>query len=162
MAKKELSIAPKERINIKYVPATGGEQEEIELPLKTVIVGDFTGRDDETPIEQRKIFNVDKFNFQAVMKAMELKQEFEVENVLADEVEQDLMVTLEFEDIKDFAPDSIMEQVPELKKLKDLREALTALKGPLGNLPSFRQALREIVDDEEKRKLLLDELSENK
>ena len=30
---KEGSVAPKERINITFKPATGGAQEEIELPL---------------------------------------------------------------------------------------------------------------------------------
>ncbi|MEL6711539.1 MAG: type VI secretion system contractile sheath small subunit, partial [Pseudomonadota bacterium] len=29
----EGSVAPKERINIKYIPATGDQQAEIELPL---------------------------------------------------------------------------------------------------------------------------------
>ena len=40
---KEGSVAPKERINIKYVPATGDQQAEIELPLKLVVLGDFKG-----------------------------------------------------------------------------------------------------------------------
>ena len=29
------SVAPKERINIKYTPATEGQTDEVELPLKT-------------------------------------------------------------------------------------------------------------------------------
>lgn len=40
---KQGSVAPKERINIRYVPATGGEQEEVELPLKLLVTGDFQG-----------------------------------------------------------------------------------------------------------------------
>ena len=31
---KEGSVAPKERINVTFKPATGGAQEEIELPLR--------------------------------------------------------------------------------------------------------------------------------
>lgn len=38
---KEGSVAPKERINITFKPATGGAQEEIELPLKLLAVGDY-------------------------------------------------------------------------------------------------------------------------
>ena len=36
------SVAPKERINIRYVPATGDAQEDVELPLRMLVVGDFT------------------------------------------------------------------------------------------------------------------------
>src|SRR5262245_52939005 len=32
MSKKDGSVAPKERINIKYIPNTGGQQAETELP----------------------------------------------------------------------------------------------------------------------------------
>ena len=53
MASKVGSVAPKERINIRYIPATGDEQEEIELPLKVMVLGDFKGHADETPLEDR-------------------------------------------------------------------------------------------------------------
>ena len=39
---KEGTVAPKERVNIVYRPATGDAKEEIELPLKLLVVGDFT------------------------------------------------------------------------------------------------------------------------
>ena len=51
---KEGSVAPKERVNITYKPATGDAQEEIELPLKLLMMGDFTLKADETPLEDRK------------------------------------------------------------------------------------------------------------
>ena len=41
MAKPTGSVAPKERINIRYVPATGDEQAEVELPHKMLVMGDF-------------------------------------------------------------------------------------------------------------------------
>ncbi|MDY6816409.1 MAG: type VI secretion system contractile sheath small subunit, partial [Pseudomonadota bacterium] len=53
MSSKDSSVAPKERINIKYVPATGDHQAETELPLKMFVVGDFKGHAEETPIEDR-------------------------------------------------------------------------------------------------------------
>ena len=36
---KEGSVAPKERITVTFKPATGGAQEEIELPLKLLAIG---------------------------------------------------------------------------------------------------------------------------
>lgn len=35
------SVAPKERINIRYVPATGDTQEDVELPLSMGTDGQF-------------------------------------------------------------------------------------------------------------------------
>ena len=43
---KDSSVAPKERINVTFKPATGGAQEEIELPMKVMVVGDFLQRHD--------------------------------------------------------------------------------------------------------------------
>ena len=50
---KEGSVAPEERVNILFKPATEGATEEKELPLKMLFMGDFTMRPEETPIEDR-------------------------------------------------------------------------------------------------------------
>ena len=42
---RESSVAPKERVNIVYRPATGDASEEVELPLKILVMGDFTMKD---------------------------------------------------------------------------------------------------------------------
>ncbi|MGF1807839.1 type VI secretion system contractile sheath small subunit, partial [Aliivibrio sifiae] len=69
-----------------------------------------------------------------------------------------IAVDLSFKRINDFDPASIVEQVPELKGLMDLREALVSLKGPLGNAPSFRKAIEDALVDESAREKLLNEL----
>ena len=70
---KEGSVAPKERVNIVYKPATGDAQEEVELPLKMLMIGDFTQRPDPRPLEDRKPINVDKDNFSKVMAEQKKK-----------------------------------------------------------------------------------------
>lgn len=67
---KEGSVAPKERVNIVYRPATGDAQEEVELPLKMLIMGDFTQTEDERAVEDREPINIDKDNFNDVMNGM--------------------------------------------------------------------------------------------
>ena len=47
---KEGSVAPKERVNIVYRPATGDAKEEVELPLKVLVMGDFSLKDDTTQV----------------------------------------------------------------------------------------------------------------
>jgi type VI secretion system protein ImpB len=155
---KEGSVAPKERINIKYVPATGDQQAEIELPLKTLVIGDFKGHTEETPVEDRESVSVDKNNFESVMRESNLQISATVKNKLSDDPDAELPVELSFKSLQDFAPDSVAAQVPELNKLIELREALVALKGPLGNIPAFRDRLQALIASEESREKLLAEL----
>lgn len=45
-----------------------------------------------------------------------------------------------------------------MRKLIELREALVALKGPLGNVPSFRSKLQELLNNDSAREQLISEL----
>lgn len=155
---KEGSIAPKERVNIVYRPATGDAKEEVELPLKLLILGDFTQRPDDRMVEDRDPVSVDKDNFNDVLKAQGLEMTVNVPNRLSDEEDAQMAVNLKFESLKDFEPDAIVRKVPELAKLMELREALKALKGPLANVPDFRKKVQELVKDEGARAKLLKEL----
>lgn len=155
---KEGSVAPKERVNIVYKAATGDAQEEIELPLKLMMVGDYTQREEEDELEERELVNVNKSNFNDVMSGHNLTLQMAVPNRLSGEEDDELAVSMDFKKIKDFEPESIANQVPELKKLLELRESLTFLKGPLGNIPAFRKHIDSLLSDEESRSKLMSEL----
>jgi len=156
---KESSVAPKERVNIVYKPATGGAQAEVELPLKLLVMGDYTLRADDTPLEERKPVNIDKDNFNDVIKNQGLNLSLKVPNKLTGKEGEDIPVKLKFDSMKDFSPESVAEQVPELKQLLELRTALQALKGPLGNIPAFRRKIEGIISDVAAREKLLKEIS---
>ncbi|GAJ50932.1 type VI secretion system contractile sheath small subunit, partial [Aeromonas salmonicida] len=87
------TVAPKERINIKYVPATGGQQAEIELPLTMMVVGNMKGRTEETPIEERQTVSIDKNNFSSVMKESALELKFSVPNGVVAQISQQIMIS---------------------------------------------------------------------
>jgi type VI secretion system protein ImpB len=156
------SVAPKERVNITYKPATGDRQAEVELPLKMLFVGDYTGRPDERPVEDRKPVNIDKDNFQQVLAEHNLGLQYSVPNTLTGEAGAELSLDLKFKKLSDFAPDAVAEQIPEIKTLLDLRDALTALKGPLGNVPAFRKKIQAVLGDSTARERLLGELGVGK
>lgn len=156
---KDGSVAPKERVNIVYKPSTGDAQEDVELPLKQLVVGDFTLKEVDTPVDERKPIQVDKDNFNDVLKGQGLELNMSVPNKLSEgDPDEQVPVSLKFENIRDFEPDAIVEQVPELRQLIALREALKSLKGPLGNLPDFRKQLQALIQDEGARERLLSEL----
>ncbi len=158
MAGRDQSVAPKERVNITYKTQLGDAQEQQELPLKILMVGDYTGRPDDTSLEERKPINVDKENFNEVMAKQDLQATVQVADKLSGEKDASLNLTLKFGKLEDFGPEGLVNQVPELKKLLELRGALTALKGPLGNIPAFRKKIQALLGEEGARKKLIEEL----
>jgi len=151
------TVAPKERVNIVYRPSLGDTQEEVELPLKLLVLGDFTGSPDERPLELREPVSVDKDNFNEILKAQNVRLAIAVPNRLAPEGGRDLQLQLRMESLKDFGPEAILEQVPELRGLLELRQALRALKGPLANIPEFRKKIQDLIKDDTTRQRLLAE-----
>lgn len=154
----EASVAPKERVNIVYRPATGDAKEDVELPLKLLVMGDFTGKTDDRPVEEREPSAIDKDNFNEVLKAQGITLNLNVANKLSSEPGAEMGVKLGFESLADFGPEAVAKKVPELNRLLELREALSALKGPLSNVPEFRKRIQELIKDEGARERLLKEL----
>jgi type VI secretion system protein ImpB len=154
MAGKEGTVAPRERVNIVYKSATGDAVEEVELPLRLVMLGDYTLRQDSTPLEDRKPIDINKDNFNDVLRSQNINLTVQVPNKLAEKEGEEMPATLKFSHIKDFEP--------ELKKLLELRQALNALKGPLGNLPEFRKKIQTIIGDKAAREKLAAEIGGGK
>ena len=147
---------PPSRVNIRYVKDTGGSQEELELPLKLLILGDFTMREDDTSLEDRKRISVDKNNFGSVLKEQKLGLDLVVPNTLAGEGE--MAVKLKMESLDDFTPTGIANQVPELKTMLAVRGLLTDLKAKVISNREFRKQLESILNDKSKMASIIAEL----
>ncbi len=154
---KDASVAPKERVNIVYRSATGNQEKTVELPLKQLVLGNFAG-DDGKRLEERESTTIDKDNFNDVLAAHNVSVGLRVKDALSNEEGAEMNVSLRFSAMKDFGPEAVAGQIPELTKLLQLREALMALKGPLSNVPDFRKKIQNLIDDVSQRERLLAEL----
>ena len=48
------SESPKERINVTYKPATGDVTEDVEIPYKMTILGEYNPNQEKIPVEDKK------------------------------------------------------------------------------------------------------------
>lgn len=157
---REVSTAPKERVNIRYRATVNGEAEDVELPLRILMLGDYTGTPDERPIEDRKPIDINKENFAEVMKNQGLRANVEVPDHLTPDAEggNTMSVSLSFNSLNDFRPEGIVQNVDRLRELQELRDALKQLKDPLGNVPNFIKRIQTVLKDPDKRRQLMREL----
>lgn len=155
---KEASVAPKERVNIVYKTAVGDKEKTVELPMKQLVMGHFSETGREKLIEDRESISIDKENFNEVLNAQNVSVNLSVPNKLSADPDAEMSVSVDFKHMNDFGPEAVAQKVPELQKLLKLRDALLALKGPLSNIPEFRNNIQELISDESQRKQLLKEL----
>jgi type VI secretion system protein ImpB len=147
---------PPSRVNIRYVKDTGGAQEEIELPLKLLVLGDFTMKEDETPLEERSRVGIDKNNFGSVFKDHKLSLDLVVPNTLSGEGE--MALKLDFQSLDDFTPTGIAGKVPELAAMLEARSLLKDLKAKVISNREFRKQLETIMRDKGKLESVISEL----
>ena len=157
----EGSVAPKERVNIVYKSNTGDQSEDVELPLKLLMIGDYTGKPSDDTVEDREPVNINKDNFNDVMASMNLSLDMNVSDTLSEDNEE-MPVHLDIKSMKDLSPDNVASQVPELNSLLEMRRALLALKGPLGNVPKFRKTIQSILNEDSSREQMMKELGLDK
>ncbi len=148
---------PPSRVNIRYVKDTGDAKEEVELPLKLLVMGDFTLREDDTPLEERGKISVNKNNFSEVLKEQKLGLDLVVPDTLAGG-DNELAVKLKLESLDDFTPTGIARQIPQLNTMLQVRELLKDLKARVISNRDFRRELERILKDEKQRNELMAEL----
>ncbi|WP_318367398.1 type VI secretion system contractile sheath small subunit [Enterobacter sp.] len=149
---------PTARVNIKLDLHTGGVQKKVELPLKLLTVGDFSNGREHRPLSQREKIDVNKNNFNDVMAKFSPSVILNVKNTLAnDESKEDINLT--FKNIRDFEPEQVARNIPQLRLLLAMRNLLRDLKSNLLDNAAFRRELEVILKDPTLSKELRDELS---
>ncbi|MHC8314053.1 type VI secretion system contractile sheath small subunit [Pseudomonas sp. LB3P31] len=138
---------PKARVNIKLDLHTGGAQKKVELPLKLMVMGDYSNGREQRPLSERKKVDINKNNFDSVLADYSPALKMTVDNTLLDEV-ADTSVELSFQSLKDFEPEQVARQIPQLRALLAMRNLLRDLKSNLLDNATFRHELERILKDD--------------
>jgi type VI secretion system protein ImpB len=151
---QKLSRVRKPHVHITYkVEKSDGAMEERELPFVVGVMGDFSGNPTSPlkPLKERNFIEIDRDNFNDVMKRLTPGLNLKVENTLAND-NTEMAVNLKFESMEDFEPAKIAEQVPALKKLLETREQLKALLDKSDRSDKLEGLLEQILANEDELK----------
>lgn len=149
---------PKARVNIKLDLHTGGAQKKVELPLKLVVMGDYSNGQENRPLSEREKININKNNFNSVLSEFSPTVNITVENTLTGDGSEE-SVKLSFREMKDFEPEQVARQIPQLKAMLAMRNLLRDLKSNLLDNVTFRKELENILKDPSLSNELRDELN---
>jgi type VI secretion system protein ImpB len=139
------------RVHITYDVEIGDAIEMKELPFVMGVLADLSGKPD-TPLPRlrdRKFVEIDRDNFHDVLKGMKPRLAFRVDNKLTDD-DTKLGVELRFQNIDDFSPDRVAEQVEPLRKLIEVRQQLKGLLAKTDGNDRLAERLQEIISNTEK------------
>lgn len=126
------------RVHITYDVETSGAAEAKELPLVIGTIGEFAkGTDD---LRERSFISIEKDNFNDVMASLQPTAELLVDSVLPGK-EGKLALELTFSCMENFSPDSVVEHVPELKALLQIRNELSELRNRAANNIQLKERL---------------------
>jgi len=155
----KLDRVRKPRVHIKYEVETEDATVVKKLPFVVGVLGDFSGDPTEPlkPLKDRKFVQIDRDNFNDVMKRMTPGLNFRVENTIKGD-ESEIAVNLKFESIDDFEPVKIVEQIEPLKKLLDTRNQLRDLLTKADRSENLETLLENILQNTDELKKLSDEL----
>ena len=140
------SEVPKARINLKLDLHTGGATKKTEFPLKLLVAGDFSNGQEDASLSERGKVNINKNNFDAVLSEYSPKINLTVKNTLADDGSEE-NISLAFQSMKDFTPEQVSRQIPQLKAMLSMRNLLRDLKANLLDNQAFRKELEKILLD---------------
>lgn len=156
---QSLSRVRKPRVHITYEVETEGAQVVKELPFVVGVIGDFSGDPTKKldPLAKRKFIDIDRDNFNDVMKRMTPGLNLRVENTLANDGSE-MSVNLEFQSLDDFEPANLVEQVEPLRKLMETRAKLSDLVTKIDNSSDLENVLEQVLTNTAELKKLSGEL----
>ena len=152
--KKLQKIRPP-RVQMTYDVEIGDAIENKELPFVMGVVGDFGGNSEveQKRLKERKFVNIDRDNFDEVLKGVEPRAAYRVKNELSGEGGE-FAVDLKFKSMDDFRPESVVQQVDPLRKLLEARTKLADLRNKLAGNDKLEDILNDVLHSTEKMAVL--------
>ena len=149
---------PRARVNIALDLETGGASVKKELPLKLLVMGDFSNGKGEGDLSERQRINITGNNLEQVMEDMAPSAQFTVPNKITNEPDTEIKVELSFTKFKDFHPEQVAAQIPEVSSMLAMRNLLKDLKSNLLDNSALRKEVERIMQSDTDLSSLKDEL----
>lgn len=156
---QKLNRVRKPRVHITYEVDTEGAQVVKELPFVVGVMGDFSGDPTQEldPLNKRKFIDINRDDFNEIMKRMTPGLNLRVENTLQDDGSE-MSVNLKFDKIEDFEPANVVSQVEPLRKLMETRDKLRDLATKIDRSDDLENVLEQVLSNDGQLKQLSGEL----
>jgi type VI secretion system protein ImpB len=147
---KKLQKVRPPRVQMTYDVEIGDAIENKELPLVVGVVGDFGGNSEvpQKRLKERSFVGIDRDNFDEVMKGIEPRATYRVNNELTGEGGQ-FAVDLTFRSMDDFRPEAVVNQVEPLRRLLEARTKLADLRNKLAGNDKLEDLLNDVLNSTE-------------
>lgn len=157
----KLSRVRKPRVHITYDVETEGAMVKKELPFVVGVMGDFSGNNSDSPkpLKDRRFIQIDRDNFDDVMRRMSPKLRLKVDNKLSDDDSQ-MAVELAFNSMDDFQPAAVVSQVEPLRELMETRNKLRDLMTKVDRSEELEELLERVLNNSDDLQKLNADLGE--
>lgn len=138
---------PKSRSTIVFKTEISGEPALVELPFRTLVLGDFsngTSKDRALDLEERKLRSLDGRNTNDTMRDMGISLNIVVPNKI-NRGEEGLRVNLSLSSMNSFSPEEIAKQIPQVRSLLLLKKLLEEVQSNIANKKEFAHLLNKFL-----------------
>lgn len=152
---------PKSRLTLKYTTEVNGTPEDVDLPLRLLVLGDLSqgsSKDRQVDFEERRVRNLDGTNLDEQMKDMGMRVSFTVNNRIDPENGEEIKVELPIDSMRALSPEGFAQAIPKVRGLLLLKKLLQEVEANVANSREFRKLLSDLYADESAFKALLDQL----
>lgn len=129
---------PKSRLTLRYRTEINGQPEDIELPLRILIAGDFSGEKlGKKSFDERKILSFDGKNLNSIMEKMKIQLN------VKDSLDNPHMIPIH--NVDSFLPGNIIKSITSLDEMVKAKDLLNSLLSSINNSSKFRTALPKLL-----------------
>lgn len=141
---------PKSRITLTYKTEVDGEPAAVDLPLRMMVLGDFSNgssKDRKLELDERNLRSLNGSNINEIMKDMGIG----LDVVVPDKINsngQEMRVQLKLEELNSFSPEEVAKQVPQIRSLLLLKKLLEEIQSNVANKKEFAALLNKLFSSE--------------